>query len=62
MVLKFVCQCDEHCDCGCLVDSLLRRRKTIQPPGVPLTSVPELAAVRTNSNTKSGIRINDTIA
>ncbi|KRX29533.1 hypothetical protein T05_8584, partial [Trichinella murrelli] len=44
MVLKFVCQCDEHSDCGCLVDSLLRRRKTIQPPGVPLTSGPEVAA------------------
>ncbi|KRY23560.1 hypothetical protein T12_15505 [Trichinella patagoniensis] len=62
MVLKFVCQCDEHCDCGCLADTVFRIRKTTQLPGVPSTSGPELAAVRTKGNTKSGIRINDTIA
>ncbi|KRX22247.1 Calcium uptake protein 3, mitochondrial [Trichinella nelsoni] len=56
MVLAFVYQCGEHCYSGCLADSLLRRRQTTQPPGVPSTSSPELAAVGTNSDTKSGIR------
>ncbi|KRZ92849.1 hypothetical protein T08_9434 [Trichinella sp. T8] len=62
MVLAFVYQCGERCDSGCLADTLFRRRKTTQPPGVPSTSGPELAVVRTNSNTKSGIRFNATIA
>ncbi|KRX48162.1 hypothetical protein T05_5720 [Trichinella murrelli] len=62
MVLAFVYQCDEHCYSGCLVDSLLRRRKTTQPLRAPSTSDPELAAVRTNSDTKSGIRFHVTIA
>ncbi|KRX18777.1 PiggyBac transposable element-derived protein 2 [Trichinella nelsoni] len=43
------------CDSGCLADTLLRRRQTTQPPGVPSTSGPELAAVRTSSNTKNTV-------
>ncbi|KRX29826.1 hypothetical protein T05_177, partial [Trichinella murrelli] len=49
--LAFVHQCGERCDGGCLADTLLHRRETTQPPGVPSTSGPELAAVRTSSNT-----------
>ncbi|KRZ47312.1 hypothetical protein T02_13905 [Trichinella nativa] len=52
----------EHCYSGCLVDSLLRGIKTTQPLRAPSTSSPELDAVKTNSDTKSGIRFNVTIA
>ncbi|KRZ90019.1 hypothetical protein T08_13464 [Trichinella sp. T8] len=56
MVLAFVCQSGEHCDSGCLADSLLRRRNTTQSPRVPSTSCPELAVFRRNCARKSGIR------